>query len=98
MLKLSDAEQLVAGAIVEVNQLRSFNPPVETSPASPIFGPDASMDSLGLATLLAIVEEKVADELGLDISLLSDDAMSLSESPFRTVRTLAEFLVSEISR
>ena len=38
------------------------------------------------------VEQKVNSEFGLSISLMDERAMSLNESPFRTIQTLANFI------
>lgn len=53
-----------------------------------------SVDSADLVALLVALEERIDDELGVEVSLMSDVAMSRSRSPFRTVATLAEFTES----
>lgn len=56
-----------------------------------LFGaPGALFDSLGLVTLVAEVEARVADATGRDVILADERAMSRSRSPFRTVDTLVE--------
>lgn len=60
---------------------------------TPLFGPGASLDSLDLVSFLIEVETRLAT-FGLDSSLADDRAMSQARSPFRTIGTLAEFILS----
>jgi len=57
-----------------------------------IFGKESELDSLGLVSLLVDIEEKVFDEMGKEIVIASDRAMSQSRSPFSTVETLSNFV------
>lgn len=59
---------------------------------TPLFGPDSSLDSLGLVSLLTDVESRVYDELKMEIVIASDRAMSQTRSPFRTVGSLTLFV------
>ena len=63
-----------------------------TSPDSPLFGPDAPLDSLGLVTFVMQVEERIEDRLGTKVSLVSERAMSRTHSPFRTMGSLERFI------
>ena len=64
-----------------------------------LYGPDGNLDSLALVHLITEVEAAVAEEMGKEIVLADERAMSRSRSPFRTVATLrdhvAELLVEE---
>ena len=66
--------------------------PVARDPATRLLGPGAALDSLALVTLIVTVEARVADELGTSITLASEDAMSRTHSPFRTLGTLAAYV------
>jgi acyl carrier protein len=56
-----------------------------------LLGDDGLLDSLGLVTLLVDVEQAIAEETGIEITLGDDRAVSARSSPFRTVGTLAEY-------
>lgn len=56
-----------------------------------LLGDDGLLDSLGLVTLLADVEQGIADETGTEVILSDDRAVSARSSPFRTVGSLAGF-------
>ena len=61
-------------------------------PDTPLIGPAAALDSLALVTLVVTLEARVADELGRSLTLATEDAMSRTRSPFRTLGTLAAYL------
>jgi acyl carrier protein len=56
-----------------------------------LFGRDGLLDSLGLVTLVVAVEQAIADEYGVSVSLADDRALSQRHSPYRTVGSLAEY-------
>lgn len=90
------ATKIVVHALTELNQdwenegLR--NPDVNTR----LFGPQGNLDSLGLVALLTEIEERVYEELGVEVFLADDRAMSQSLSPFRSVRALGDYLAKLI--
>ena len=51
----------------------------------------SSFDSLQLVSIIVDFEEELTRRCKTVISLTTDEAMSLSESPFRSVRTLAKY-------
>lgn len=65
-----------------------------SAPETPLFGRDASLDSLDLVLFLVEVEARLADRFGLDHALSDDRAMSQQRSPFRTIATLADYILS----
>ena len=61
----------------------------------PLFGDESALDSRSLVELLISLEEFMEEELGAKFDWTSDRAMSTSNSPFRTVTTLAEFAATD---
>lgn len=61
---------------------------------TPLFGKGATLDSLDLVTFLVEVEGGLADRFGMEHPLSDDRAMSQQRSPFRTIATLAEYILS----
>ena len=49
---------------------------------SNLIGQDGLLDSLGLVNLILLVEERIADELGVSVTLADEKAMSQRSSPF----------------
>ena len=66
-----------------------------------LFGKGGLLDSLGLVTVILDIEQRLAEEHGIAITLADDRAMSQKRSPFRTVGSLADYaalLVRETRR
>jgi len=61
---------------------------------SNLIGENSILDSLGLVSFIVDLESELNNS-GLQISIVTDKAMSLSSSPFRTVQTLIEFIYNE---
>lgn len=61
--------------------------------STPLFGSDAELDSMGLVALVLDVEEQLGDQLGIDITLMDEKALSRRRSPFRTIESLTEYVL-----
>ncbi|MGF1484175.1 MAG: phosphopantetheine-binding protein [Opitutales bacterium] len=64
---------------------------------TPLFGGDSGLDSMGLVTLIADLEERLAEAFEQPIVLADERAMSRSRSPFRTVGALEEYVCGLLS-
>ena len=62
-----------------------------------LFGETAALDSIGLVTLIADLEEDIRVATGKNVTLADETAMSRLTSPFRRVDLLAVYVV-EITR
>jgi D-alanine--poly(phosphoribitol) ligase subunit 2 len=65
--------------------------PEGLSGETPLFGRDGILDSVGLVSLVVAVEQAIEDECGVSVSLADEQAMSQRQSPYRTVRSLADY-------
>ena len=63
----------------------------EINEKTPLYGPRGNLDSLGLVSLLASIEDSFA-ERGINLTIASEKAFSRKISPFLSVRTLANFI------
>jgi acyl carrier protein len=61
---------------------------------SSLIGGDSILDSLGLVSFIVDLEAELFNK-GLHITIVTDKAMSLSSSPFRTINTLIDFIYNE---
>jgi acyl carrier protein len=66
----------------------------EVSPTTSLFGPNATLDSLALVSVIVDVEGDVSTALGYSISLTDDRAMSQEISPFDDVQTLLNYVMT----
>ncbi len=63
---------------------------------TPIFGAKSNIDSLGLVTLLINIEQKIEDEMNVNITIADERAMSQKNSPFRTIKSLTDFIIDKL--
>jgi acyl carrier protein len=70
-----------------VVELDGVEPDAETQ----LFGAEGLLDSVGLVALVVAVEERLADDLGIDVSLADERALSQRQSPYRSVSSLAAY-------
>jgi acyl carrier protein len=63
---------------------------------APLYGQDGSLDSLGLVSFLAAVEQALDERLNLRVTLADERAVSQRHSPFRTIGTLADYAASQV--
>lgn len=71
---------------------------VRAAASSPLVGENAIVTSLSLVSFIADVESILADGYGIDVTLVSEHALSRSKSPFRTIATLADYVVELTER
>lgn len=69
-------------------------PPVEgdfsVNESTHLFG--GRLDSVTVVSLIVELEEQIADDCGVSITIADDRAMSQQRSPFRTVGSLADYV------
>lgn len=68
--------------------------PPDLGEATRLVGQQAVLDSIGMVTLVVDLEQRVESEYGAVIALANDRAMSMRNSPFRTVGTLTDYVCS----
>ncbi len=89
-------EAAIQNAIEEVNVILPDSMRLNCSPDELVFGRGGKLDSLGLVNFIMSVETHLADRK-LPISLTSERALSQTRSPFRSVRSLCDFIETELS-
>jgi D-alanine--poly(phosphoribitol) ligase subunit 2 len=91
-MTMFEATDIVIASINDLNQGRSAKQRIAPVPDTILFGSGGALDSLGLVELIVTIEERVKKASGVSVSLASDQALSQARSPFKSVRTLGEFL------
>lgn len=84
--------QIIYDSIDELNTDLEAGEHLSKTEETSIFGAGDSLDSLQLVNLITIIEQRLEDETGEFISLADEKAMSLEESPFKTVATLKAYI------
>lgn len=87
---------LVQQAIQDFNDQSLEEEQLLDTPESPLFGKEGKLDSLGLVNLILAVEERISNELDLNITLADERAMSRKSSPFMTVQSLVDYVAERV--
>ena len=84
---------VIYAAIDEFNeQALEGRTKLEKSVNSALYDGSSGMDSLEIASLLMAVEDNLEDLMGVTITIADEKAMSQKQSPFRNVKTLANYI------
>ena len=78
-------------SIEELNELRSKDQQLASSPQTLLLGDGAGLDSLGFVNLVTLIEEKCQDSFGRSLMLTGAGGSGIRD-PFETVSLLAEFI------
>ena len=85
-------ENLIITSVKEINEQLPQEQQLGQSTKTVLFGKDGKLDSLGIVTLLVIIEQNIEDEFDVSIIIADERAMSQEHSPFRTVGTLVDYI------
>ncbi|WP_260962841.1 hypothetical protein [Pseudomonas citri] len=86
---------IIQGALTEVNATRKEKIDLTNIDRLALYGTTGVFDSMQLVSFLAAVEEGLDDELGIEITLTSEKAVSQTISPFSSVQCLIDFILAE---
>ena len=67
------------------------------TPDTRLLGRQSVLDSLHLVSLLINIERETEDTFGVALTLANERALSMKESPFRTIESLASYIEVLIS-
>ncbi|EES88876.1 hypothetical protein [Helicobacter canadensis] len=68
------------------------NPSLETK----IYGIEGNLDSLALVSFIADLESELSEKLNIDMVLADEKAMSMRNSPFKDVESLANYITKKL--
>lgn len=78
---------------LDTHQVEDGAGAVRATEGLPLIGDDAALSSMALVSFIADVESALAEAHDLAVTLVSERAFSRSRSPFRTVGTLADYVI-----
>ena len=84
--------QLIFDSLDELNEQFSNENQLQKSTETILFGKNGQLDSLGLVNLIVIIEQNIEDALNVSITIADEKAMSQKHSPFRTAKTLMNYV------
>ena len=88
-----DIEKIIIEVLAEYLRTQEIDHQIESE--TMIFGENGILDSMGIVNLIVDLEAYFSDK-GVDLDLTSEKALSLRNSPFRSVATIAEFIKSQL--
>lgn len=84
--------QVIFDAIDEINEQYPEEQKLAKTLDTILFGESGKLDSLGLVNLIVATEQKLEETFEVSLTLADEKAMSLENSPFRNIKTLAEYI------
>jgi D-alanine--poly(phosphoribitol) ligase subunit 2 len=87
-----DVLSLIYESLDELNTVHNLR--LEKKLSTIIFGPESELDSLGLVNFIVEIESRFNEKYGTTFSLTDEKALSQKNSPFRTVESLTDYLIS----
>ena len=80
---------LVLETVKEIGEDQNNQALIDANEDTRLFG--ENLDSMGIVFLVTDLESRISDELDVDLTLADERAMSQKTSPFRSVKTLANY-------
>ena len=62
------------------------------APETRLLGSQSVLDSMHLVSLIVTIEREVEDAFGVALTLADERALSMKESPFRSIQSLADYI------
>ena len=83
---------IVWAAVDEVNAMSSEADMIVKELDTPLLGADGGIDSLCFVNLVVALEDAIRRQTKKTVVIVNEETLASEEHPFRTVRTLAEYL------
>lgn len=88
---------LVESNLRELNEELQYESLAQIDNETAVFGAEGGIDSLSLVRLVVELEAQVNERFGKTVALADEAAMSSRRSPFRTVGSLVDFIVTRVN-
>ena len=82
----------IFNAVDEINEQLASNQTIDKTVEEELFGKKGKLDSLGLVNFIVSTEQNIEDSFDIHITLTDERAMSMQNSPFRTIGTLNDYI------
>lgn len=90
---LDSVRDAVYEAIDELNELRDEEKRLEKDEDIALVGDDGCLSSLDVVNLIATIEERIEESMGVSIFILSGDPLPEDPNPLRNLGNLISYLV-----
>jgi acyl carrier protein len=86
-------EEIVTSVLREIMEAQSIAAPADGMAADmPLIGSLSVLDSMAFVMLTAGIEQQLSEQLDIAVTIVNEKAMSMRNSPFRTVGTLTDYV------
>lgn len=85
-------EQIIIKSLDEICESYETQATKKANLDTKIFADDGILDSLSLVALISEVEERLENELNIQVTLADEKAMSAKNSPFKDVKSLSLYI------
>jgi D-alanine--poly(phosphoribitol) ligase subunit 2 len=82
---------IINTSLADLQGQLGYEVPPGQGPETRLYGRQGALDSLGLVSLIVALEQALEDEFQVTVALADERALSQTQSPFRTIRSLAEY-------
>ena len=92
---MNDPENIIAAIYRAVDWINGELPPdrqLIKAPETRLLGSQSVLDSMHLVSLIVAIEREVEDIFGVTLTLVDERALSMKESPFRSIQSLADYI------
>ena len=92
---MNDPENIVTAIYRAVDWMNGELPPdrqLIKAPETRLLGSQSVLDSMHLVSLIVAIEREVEDTFSLTLTLADERALSMKESPFRSIQSLADYI------
>src|SRR4029453_14371421 len=97
---MNDPENILAAIYRAVDWINAELPPdrqLIKVPETRLLGAESVPDSMHLGGLIIAIEGEVEDTFGVALALADERALSMKESPFRSIQSLADYIALRIN-
>jgi acyl carrier protein len=88
--------KIIESAVTEMNEELDYDSLREVNDDTPLFGGEDGVDSLSLVSIVISIESGIFNELDKSVTLADEKAMSMHNSPYRTVGALLDFTMQRL--
>jgi acyl carrier protein len=92
---MSNSESIIAAIYRAVDWINGELPPdrqLIKAPETRLLASESVLDSMHLVSLIVAIEREVEDGFGVALTLADERALSMKASPFRSIRSLADYI------
>ncbi len=92
---MNTPENIVAAIYRAIDWINGELPPdrqLSKTPKTQLLGSESVLDSMQLVTLIITIERELEDTFGVALTLANERALSMNESPFRSIQSLTDYI------